>query len=179
MNSDPEVTDDLTFADGLDEPIADDLDTRLAAAAPRQWANRATYALLALVIAVAGFVGGAQVQKHFGTPAAAAAADAGGLAGAGRATGAAGAFPGAGAGRQSGAPGGQGARGITGTVKLVDGTTVYIETPDGQTITVRTNGNTTVSTPGTLADITVGATVTVQGQTADGAVTATSISRAK
>ena len=165
------------MSDLLDEPIADDLDARLAAAAPRQWANRATYVLLTLVIAVAGFVGGAQVQKHFGTPAAAASGDTGGPAG--RATGAAGAFPGAGAGRQSAAPGGQGARGITGTVKLVDGTTVYIETADGQTITVRTNGSTTVSTPGTLADITVGATVTVQGQTTDGTVTATSISRAK
>jgi hypothetical protein len=171
---------DEAFDDGLDEPFADDLSERLAAAAPRRFANRATYVLLALVVAVAGFVGGAQVQKHFGT-APAAASDAGGLAGAGPNQGAG---P-AGAGRQSGAPGGfggagaQGARGITGTVKLVDGTTVYIETADGQTITVRTTGDTTVSTPGTLADIAVGSTVTVQGQNADGTVTASSISRAK
>jgi hypothetical protein len=170
---------DTVLAEVLDEPPADDLERRLAAAAPRQWANRATYALVALVIAVAGFVGGAQVQKHFGPPAAAAADNAGGLAGAGAGRQTGGAFPGggpAGAGRQSGAPGGQG---ITGTVKLVDGTTVYIETPDGRTVTVRTTGNTTVLAPGTLADITVGSTVTVQGQDADGTVAATSISRAR
>jgi hypothetical protein len=172
---------DEPFVDDLDEPFADDLSERLTAAAPRQWANRATSVLVALVIAVAGFVGGAQVQKHYGTPAAAAADNTGGLAGAGagRATGAPGTGGLPGAGRQSGAPGGQGGRGITGTVKLVDGTTIYIETADGQTITVRTTGSTSVSTPGTLADITVGATVTVQGQNSDGTMNATSISRAR
>jgi hypothetical protein len=168
------------MSDLLDHPFEDDLDKRLDAAAPRRLANRATYVLIALVIAVAGFVGGAQVQKHFGTPAAASTADAGGPAGAGGLGGP------AGAGRPSGFPGGggttgpsQGNRAITGTVKLVDGTTVYIETSDGQTLTVRTTDGTTVLKPGTLADITVGATVTVQGQNVDGTVDATSISKAK
>jgi hypothetical protein len=168
------------MSDLLDEPLTEDLTERLAAAAPRRYANRATYVLVALVIAVAGFVGGAQVQKHFGTTPAAASNTSGFAgAGAGRQAGAGGNVPGAGAGRQSGAPGGQTNRGITGTVKLVDGTTIYIETADGQTITVRTSGTTTVLTPGSLADIAVGATVTVQGQNADGTVTATSITRAK
>jgi hypothetical protein len=168
------------MSDLLDEPLTEDLTERLAAAAPRRFANRATYVLVALVIAVAGFVGGAQVQKHFGTTPAAASGTSG-LAGAGTGRNAgAGNFPGGGAGRASGAPGGaQATRGITGTVKLVDGTTIYIETSDGQTITVRTSGTTTVLTPGSLADIAVGATVTVQGQNADGTVTATSITRAK
>ena len=165
------------MSDLLDEPLTEDLTERLAAAAPRRYANRATYVLVALVIAVAGFVGGAQVQKHFGTTPAAASSTSG-LAGAGAGRNA-GAVPGAGAGRQSGAPGGQATRGVTGTVKLVDGTTIYIETSDGQTITVRTSGNTTVLAPGSLADIAVGATVTVQGQNVDGTVTATSITRAK
>jgi hypothetical protein len=168
------------FDEPFDEPVEDDLDKRLAAAAPRRLANRATYVLLALVIAVAGFIGGAQVQKHYGTPAAASNNGSGGT----NPNAAGGQFPG-GAGRASGASGAQqgtgGGRGnaITGTVKLVDGTTVYIETSDGQTITVKTNGDTTVLAPGKLADIAVGSTVTVQGQNADGTVTATQVSRTK
>ncbi|GIJ70062.1 DUF5666 domain-containing protein [Virgisporangium ochraceum] len=157
------------MSDPFEEPVEDDLDERLAAAAPKRLANRATYALLALVIAVAGFIGGTQVQKRYGTPEAASAAAPTGAA----------QFPGGGAGRASGAPGGGGRGGITGTVKLVDGTTVYIETPDGQTITVRTTGDTVVLVPGRLADLAVGSTVTVQGQNADGTVTATSVTRAR
>lgn len=186
--SDPKAGEPITAlaapaAEPFDEPIDDDLDQRLAAAAPRRLANRATYALLALVIAVAGFVGGAQVQKQYGTPAAASTGSPGG-ANAAQYPGA-GQFPG-GAGRASGAPGGgtgqQGAgRGnaITGTVKLVDGNTVYIETPDGQTITVKTTGQTTVLAPGELSDLTAGATVSVQGQSTDGTVTATTVTRTK
>lgn len=172
------------MSEPFSEPVDDDLDKQLAAAAPRQFANRATYVLLALVIAVAGFVGGAQVQKHYGTPAAASNTPAGGGqfpggAAAGQYGG--GQFPG-GAGRASGAPGGAGNRAggaITGTVKLVDGTTVYIETPDGQTITVKTSGQTAVLAPGKLADLAVGSTVTVQGQNTDGTVNATTVTRAK
>jgi hypothetical protein len=169
----------------FDEPIDDDLDQRLAAAAPRRLANRATYALLALVIAVAGFVGGAQVQKNYGTPAAASTGSPTGANAAGPGGGQyGGQFPG-GAGRASGAPGTgqQGGTGrgnaITGTVKLVDGNTVYIETPDGQTITVKTTDQTQVLTPGKLSDLAAGATVSVQGQSADGTVTATSVTRTK
>jgi hypothetical protein len=170
-------------AEPFDEPVDDDLDQRLAAAAPRRLANRATYALLALVIAVAGFVGDAQVQKRYGTPAAASTGSpAGGNAAGGQYPGA---FPG-GAGRASGAPGaGTGQQGagrggaITGTVKLVDGNTVYIETPDGQTITVKTSDQTTVLAPGKLSDLTPGATVSVQGQSAAGTVTATTVTRTK
>jgi hypothetical protein len=181
--SEPETTE--LVPEPFDEPVDDDLDRRLAAAAPRRLANRATYALLALVIAVAGFAGGAQVQKQYGTPAAASTGSPGGANAAGGQYPGAGQFPG-GAGRASGAPGGgtgqQGAgRGnaITGTVKLVDGNTVYIETPDGQTITVKTSDQTTVLAPGTLSDLTAGATVSVQGQSADGTVTATTVTRTK
>ena len=56
---------------------------------------------------------------------------------------------------------------------------MYIETSDGQTITVRTNGETTVLAPGRLADLAVGSTVTVQGQNADGTVTATTVTKTK
>ncbi|GIJ53318.1 hypothetical protein [Virgisporangium aurantiacum] len=196
--SDPKADDTIAFAEPVaalsaepgaepfDEPIDDDLDERLAAAAPRRLANRATYALLALVIAVAGFVGGAQVQKQYGTPAAASTGSPAGANAAGGQYPGAGQFPGGGAARASGAPGGgtgqQGggrAGAITGTVKLVDGNTVYIETPDGQTITVKTSDQTTVLAPGKLSDLTAGATVSVQGQTTDGTVTATTVTRTK
>jgi hypothetical protein len=170
------------IAEPFDEPIDDDLNQRLAAAAPRRLANRATYVLLALVIAVAGFVGGAQVQKQYGTPAAASTGSPTGANAGGGQYG--GQFPGGGAGRASGAPGtGQQGTGrsnaITGTVKLVDGNTVYIETPDGQTITVKTTDQTTILAPGKLSDLTAGATVSVQGQNTDGTVAATSVTKNK
>ncbi|MEV4507664.1 hypothetical protein AB0K00_01725 [Dactylosporangium sp. NPDC049525] len=186
-NSDTEVLEpvpaDLAFVeepdDLLAQPLDDDLNERISKAAPRRLANRATYVLAALALLVAGFVGGAQVQKSYGTAPAA--------------TGAPGVNPAAlasqfaGRGGQGGLPGGNtgtggqtGTRGgITGTVKLVDGTTVYVETADGQTLIVKTSGTTTVSAPGALKDLTAGSSVTVVGQNADGTVTATSITKTK
>lgn len=180
----PAVPVDLASAeepdDLLAQPLDDDLNERITKAAPRRLANRATYVLAALALLVAGFVGGAQVQKSYGTAPAATGAP-GGVNPA--------AFPSQFAGR--GAQGGQGAQGgntgtgtgprggITGTVKLVDGTTVYVETADGQTLIVKTSGTTTVSTPGALKDLTAGSSVTIVGQNADGTVTATSITKTK
>jgi len=170
---------DLAFrdSDGVDlfeDPFQDDLNTRLAAVAPRKLANRATLVFAALVIAVVGFIAGAQVQKSYGAAPAAST---------GR-----GAFPTAlpsgftfnrGGGTGTGA-GGTGARGgITGTVKLVDGTTVYVEEADGTVITVKTSDTTTVLAPGALKDLAAGASVTVQGQNDNGTVTATSITKTK
>jgi len=70
----------------------------------------------------------------------------------------------------------------TGTVKLVDGDTVYITTSDGRTITVKTSGSTAVQTTqgGSLGDLAAGSTVTVQGQTrSDGPISASAITKAK
>jgi hypothetical protein len=158
------------------QPDDDDLNTRISKAAPRRLANRATYALAGIALAVVGFFGGAQVQKSYGTAPAAAtpggvnpAALASAFAGGGQG------FPGAG-----GTGGTGGARGgVTGTVKLVDGTTLYIETADGSTVIVKISDQTTVSAPGALKDLTAGSTVTVQGQNADGTVTATTITKTK
>jgi hypothetical protein len=165
-------------------PLDDDLNERIAKAAPRRMANRATYALAAVALLVIGFVGGAQVQKSYG-PAPTGSGGAGGVnpaalasAFAGRNGGGAQGFNGAGQGNAGGT--GTTARGgVTGTVKLVDGTTVYVETADGTTVIVKTSDKTTVSTPGALKDLTAGSTVTVQGQSADGSVTATSITKTK
>jgi len=158
----------------LDDPFADDLDQRLRRAAPLKLANRATYILVALVIGVAGFVAGAQVQKSYGTASAGAAprntfptALPSGFTGFGN------------RGNGSNAGGGSGARGITGTVKLVDGTTVYVVEADGTVVTVKTSGSTTVSVPGALGDLKPGQTVSVQGENSDNTVTATSITRTK
>jgi hypothetical protein len=162
-------------------PLDDDLNARIARAAPRRLANRATYVLAGVALLVAGFVAGAQVQKSYGTAPAASApggTNPAALASAFANRGGQG-FPGAG-GNAGGGGAATGARGgVTGTVKLVDGTTVYIETADGTTVIVKTTDKTTVSTPGALKDLTAGSTVTVQGQTADGSVAATSITKTK
>jgi hypothetical protein len=158
----------------LEDPFADDLDQRLRSAAPLKLANRATYVLVALVIGVAGFVGGAQVQKSYGaTPT---ASSPGGAFPTALPSGFSGAFGNrGGTGTDAGGTG----RGITGTIKLVDGNTVYVVEEDGTTVTVKTSGATTVTVPGKLGDLKAGQTVTVQGQNANNTVTATSITRTK
>ena len=163
----------------LDEdPFDDDLAEQLEQRAPRFTPNRLTLVLAAALLVVAGFVGGSLSQKQWGggstTPANPFTAARGGPSG----------FPGLGA---SGGPGGFGgqasaAASITGTVKLVDGTTVYIVTSDGRVITVKTSGSTSVQVAqkGSLADLSAGSTVTISGEAgADGTVTASTITRAR
>ncbi|MGC9670486.1 hypothetical protein ACNTMW_28565 [Planosporangium sp. 12N6] len=183
------------------DPFSEDLSTELAARAPRRATTRTTVALAGLVLVVGGFLAGAQVQKHFGTPAAAAQGRAGLPGGAGFA--AAGGFGGQRANGQNGQnaggqnagsqnaggaqPGGRStgsaAAGVTtGTVKMVDGTTVYVQTPDGDVLTVRTNSSTAVQVTqgGALSDLTPGSQVSVEGAASgDGVLTATKLTRAK
>jgi hypothetical protein len=171
---------DLVRDVDLDEdPFADDLTDQLAEKAPRRFATRTTAILGAALLLVVGFVGGAQVQKHWGKNSSQAASPFSNLGG--PRAGASG-FPGFG-----GSVGGQGQSSAggattTGTVKLVDGKTVYLQTADGNVVTVRTSGSTSVQLPraGSLKDLTAGATVSVDGQTgSDGTVTATRITRTK
>ncbi|MFG1603649.1 hypothetical protein [Actinoplanes sp. NPDC049265] len=177
-------------------PVADDdvppdgLAAELAQAAPRRWHNRATLPLAALVLVAGGFLGGALVQKNFGAaqPAAGRNFPAGGFAaggGFGQRSGAGNqgaGNPGAGnpgAGNQGAAdPGATAGGATTGTVKLVDGSTIYVETADGTTITVKTGKDTSVRTSkaAKLSDVKAGAKVTVQGTTAgEDTVTATAV----
>ena len=164
----PVGSDELTA--GLsDDPFADDLDEQLAAREPRRWATRTTTVLAGLFLLVGGFLAGAQVEKHFGAAATTGTSRTQNPA-------AAGAF----GGRQAGAATQTNVR--TGTVKLVDGTTIYVQTSDGQVITVRTNGSTAVQTvqSGALSDLTPGTQVSVEGPAgSDGAVTATKVTRGK
>ncbi|MEU8078069.1 hypothetical protein AB0B31_21735 [Catellatospora citrea] len=162
------------------ETPMDDLVAGLAKANRGPWLTRSTGTMLALVLALGGFLAGVQVQKNFGTSGAA-TTPGGGAAGNRPAgfRGGTGAFSG---GQQGGLTGGQQAAAapITGKIKLVDGTTVYLETSDGRLLTVKTGDTTTVQTIGkiTLKDLTAGTEVTVQGTTADTTVTATTITAA-
>lgn len=56
---------------------------------------------------------------------------------------------------------------LTGKIKLVDGTTVYVETSDGRIVTVKTAEATIVALQAQLKDLTVGASVTVSGTGTD------------
>jgi hypothetical protein len=78
--------------------------------------------------------------------------------------------PGVGAGGNNTGTGIGAAQPIIGTVKLVDGDTVYIVEPD---CTVKTSGTTMVTAPGALTNLKPGSIATVQGSTDNGTVTAT------
>lgn len=139
----------------------DDLTTGLAKARKQPWLTRSTGVMLALVLICGGFVAGIKVQQAYGsTP----STGAGNNNAANRAG-----FQQNAAGQQQ-----QQRQPVTGKVKLVDGTTVYIETADGTVVTVKTTEATIVALQAQLKDLVAGATVTVVG-TGTGTVTAASI----
>ena len=163
-------------ADPADERD-DGLAGELARAAPRRWWNRGTLVLGAVALLLGGFLGGLQVQKHYGTG----TTEATGRAGAGARPGG---FPGAGSfgGGAPTAAATAAAGPTTGKVKLVNGTTIYVETADGEVVTVRTGGDTSVlsATKGKLKDVKAGDTVSVQGTAdAEGTVTATTVTESR
>jgi len=178
-----------SFADGLldgsdvdlgEDPFDDDLTGQLKARTPLKLTSRTTLALSGVVLVVAGFIGGVLVQKNFGTTTTPAAAN--NRAGA-FANGGGGAGTGGGGTGTGGAGGGAAGRSATtGTVKFIDGTTIYLTGSDGSTITVKTSSTTAVRVQqtGTAKDIPVGATVVVQGTAdADGIITATQVTAQK
>jgi hypothetical protein len=139
-----------------------------------------TRVLLALVVVAAAMLGGAALDRWQRPASAAAATGANGFPtgfpGIGRGTGA------SGSSGATGASGASGAGGATiGTVKLVDGTNVYVQDLQGNTIKVTTKPSTTVSVTktGKASDLAPGSTVIVQGkQSADGSsMAAASISQ--
>ncbi|MGN9913194.1 hypothetical protein ACTMTJ_37205 [Phytohabitans sp. LJ34] len=152
---------------------ASTLDAELAAAASRRWWNRWTIALGLALLLVSGFVAGIEVQKAYGDTPTAATPGVGGQRGQGGF-----AFPGGYTG--GGPPGGttQREQATTGTVKLVDGTTVYVETESGEVVTIRTDGETSVRVPGKLKDLKSGDKVSVEGGAdSEGTVAATSVTK--
>jgi hypothetical protein len=190
------VPDRPTDPDGA---LAGGLGAELTAAAPRRWWNRTTVALGVAALLTAGFLAGAHAQREYGEPTAEARSSGrGGAAGSGFPGGYG--FPGgvrpsgaAGAANASAGPAGSDAAGsdaagsdaagsdgaaATGTVKLVDGTTIYVQTADGSVVTVRTSATTEVSTArkARLGELKAGDRVTVRGQRgADGTVTAAAV----
>lgn len=164
-------------------PFEDDLADKLQARSPWRTTPRTTLALGGLVLVVGGFLAGVLVESNFGASATSTvqANGPGGFGGAGLGGGGFGGGPG-GAGQASTGPGQTAADTTTGTVKLVDGTTVYLTTADGQVVTVKTSATTTVTLeqPGALTDLIAGATVTVAGTTGtDGVITATHVTAEK
>src|SRR5258706_5772672 len=66
----PEVDTPEVQVDLGEDPCADGLSERLAAAATRRWRTRTTVVLACLVLLVGGFAGGLEVQKQWGASAA-------------------------------------------------------------------------------------------------------------
>ncbi|GLY81963.1 hypothetical protein [Actinoallomurus iriomotensis] len=140
-----------------------------------------TTVLGAGVLVAAGFVIGAQVDRHAARQSAAPSTPAGsGLRGQN------GTPPGQGGTRgtgQSGAPGASATAGVTaGTVQKISGRTIYVRTANGDVVKVTLTGGTDVSVlrSGSATDLKAGTNVVVQGdQAKDGTVTATSVSQGR
>ena len=150
----------------VQEPAAPDGLVGELLARRRKRLPRLTLALIVLVGAAVAFIGGAEVQKHFGTssstssgiPSSFARAFAGGSAPSGAS------FPGFGGGNST-----------TGTVTLIKGTTLYVTNAAGNTVLVKTSAQSRVtkSVAGSVKTIHPGDSVTVTGsQNKDGSVTA-------
>jgi len=169
-------------------PDARDVTAELAAP-PRRKLPWLTLALAGSVIATLSFAGGVWYQKDSGTTGAPRAA-AGGQGQAGQGLGGYGGQSGT---RRNGGQGygqaqgqgqagqglGQNGAGFTrGTVKAVDGTTVYLTDTAGNTVKITTGDATkvTLNKEGKVADLQPGQTVTVVGtKGADGGYTATQL----
>lgn len=176
-------TDPGDLLDLLSSPLDDgDELTAVLARRPRAKLPSVTLILAAIVVASVGFLGGALVGKHYGS------SGTGSLAAAFRGLAArASASPGAsgGTGTRSGFPAaGGGAFGggnaTVGTIKLIDGSIVYVQTTAGDIVQVKTSSGTkvTISETVPVKDLQPGETVIVEGsKNASGAVAATSISQ--
>jgi hypothetical protein len=174
-------------------PDARDIAAELAAP-PRRKLPWLTLLLGAAVIAAGSFAGGALVEKNnnsgsssaasaFAKLRAGATGGTGGFSRTGTGTGGTGTGTGTGAaagGGFGGFGGGSAAGGgaTTGTVKLVDGSTIYVTNSSGNIVKVTTGSSTTVSIAksGSVSQLQPGQTVTVRGTTdSSGDVAATTV----
>jgi hypothetical protein len=183
------VTTVLDPMDLLSTPISDGDLTVALARRPKVRLPSLTMTLVVAAVLGIGFVGGALAGKHFGSSSSSAATGFGaftrfGGAGAAGASSSASAAPAGSSGSSSfpgrGGGGLFGGGGTFGTIKLVDGNIVYVQTETGSIVQVTTSAATkvTASTSVPLKDLTPGETVIVEGTTkANGSVAATSISQ--
>ncbi|GAA2134078.1 hypothetical protein GCM10009760_10960 [Kitasatospora kazusensis] len=159
-------------------PDARDIAAELAAP-PRRKLPWLTLGLAGAAIATAAFAGGAWYEKGNGTTTKSSTRAAGQGARGGTGAGAYGGGNGQGGTRQRGQGGGAGGAGFArGTVKAVDGSTVYLTDANGNTIKVTTAPTTKIqlSKDGQVADLQPGQSVTVVGQPdASGGYTATQL----
>ncbi len=169
---------------------------------PRVRLPSLTLVLVAIAVASAGFIGGIVVGKHYGSSSSPASAFSRFAAGAGASAGGTGAGSATGFGGRTGGLGGLGGAGGTGrtggglggstgggfaagnatigTIKLIDGHTVYVQTSAGDIVEVSTSAGTKVTASSTVPvkDLQPGTTVIVEGtKNSSGGVTATSISQ--
>ncbi|GAA4570000.1 hypothetical protein [Planotetraspora kaengkrachanensis] len=168
-------------------PFDDDLQAELAAQPARRGPSKLTMLLGAGVVLVAGFLVGVQAQKHAATSSGSVPFGAL-LSGQGNAGGQRGQAGGGGGGRGGGGGGfagggfggGAAANATFGTVKLVDGDKIYVQTADGGVVTVKTSTSTKiqVSKAGKAKDLKTGSVVVVAGdKDAQGVVDATSVTQ--
>jgi hypothetical protein len=162
----------MSIDHGSRHTISDEQVGELATPAPDAGRSRwrrlpsTGWVLGCLVLAATGFAGGVLEAKHTGATSATTAGATGARTGGAAAPGAAGAAPGT-------AP-------TIGTVKLVDGSTIYLTTLNGSVVKVTTSGTTklNVSATGKASDLKAGATITVAGTTdASGNITATAVTQ--
>ena len=173
--------------DLLSSPLDDDDLTAVLTRRPRAKLPSMTLILAAIVVLGAGFLGGALVGKHYGSSSSGslaaefgrlAATRAGASASASASPGASGGTGSGFAGRGGGAFGGGNA--TVGTIKLIDGATVYVQTTAGDIVQVATSAGTKVTVSNTVPvkDLQPGETVIVEGsKNSSGAISATSISQ--
>jgi hypothetical protein len=172
--------DDGDDLDVLSSPLDDgDELTAVLTRRPRAKLPSLTLVLAALVVASAGFIGGILVGKHYGSSGSGSPASAFSRFAAG-ASAPAGTRSGAGAGLGGGGGGFAAGNATIGTIKLIDGSTVYVQTAGGDIVQVSTSAGTkvTVSSTVRVKDLQPGETVIVEGsKNSSGGVSATSISQ--
>ncbi|MFC4592165.1 hypothetical protein [Sphaerisporangium corydalis] len=194
----PYAKDDPVTAQDLLEtsPFDGDLDAELAVRPDGRRTSTLTLVLGAGVVLVVGMLMGIQAHKAFGSSTGGRQGLQSALAGNGgqRAGGLRGGYPGGGqglgqgqGGQGQGGQGGQGGGGggafgnvTVGTIKLVDGGKIYLETAGGGVVTIKTTGDTKVqvSKEGKVKDLKPGSSIIVQGErAADGTISATSVNQ--
>jgi hypothetical protein len=166
--------------DLLSTPVSDGDLTVALARRPRFKVPSLTMILMIVAVASLGFLGGILLGKHYGSSGGSGAAAFRGFAGAAAA-------PSAGASGTSSSSGfaGRGGTGLFGggtfgTIKLVDGNIVYVQTAAGDIVQVSTSAATkvTISSSAPVKDLLPGETVIVQGtKNPNGSIAATSISQ--
>jgi hypothetical protein len=165
-------------------PDSLDISAELAAP-PRRKLPWLTLLLAGGLVAGLGFVGGVLVEKNQGTSGGTGRSfSASGRTGTGTGAGGSGRTGtggfGSGGFGGSGFGGGAGGGATIGTVKLVDGSTIYVTDTSGNIVKITTGGSTKVSIAqsGKVSQLKPGATVTVRGTTdANGDVAATTVTQ--